>query len=348
MASGDLCQQPDDHWSDTCLRRIYAKPLALWPAPRIEGGGPWQEMAPASHPDLSDSVPYGLLRLGIELFYDPALSASGKISCASCHRPNAAFADNQTISPGHAGRLGRRNAPALVSVASATSLFWDGRAPDLEHQALGPIADSKEMAMPLAELAARLAARPGYPQRFQTAFGDPTVTLARIQSALAAYERTLQPARTRFDRLLEGDVDAFDTRELLGLHLFRGKAGCMTCHSGAALNDNRFHNLGLTYFGRSKYEDLGRYGVSGDPADVGKFRTPTLRNIGRSGPWMHNGLFVSLRGIVNMYNAGGFRPQPANMTQAADPRFPITSDLLKPLHLSEEEVQALEAFLNIL
>lgn len=347
-AASEACLGQDGHWDVACLRQRYLVPQAGWPAPRIEGGGEWREMAAVHTPDLPKTVPYALLKLGIRLFYDPALSASGEIACASCHRPEAAFADNRAISPGHAGRLGRRNAPALVGVVTASSLFWDGRAPTLEHQALGPIADTNEMAMPLAELPAKLAARPEYRAEFRQAFGDGEVTLARLQTALAAYQRTLQPERTRFDRFLEGEVAALDERELLGLHLFRGKAGCMTCHSGPTLNDNRFHNLGLTYFGRNKYEDLGRYEVSGDVRDVGKFRTPTLRNVARSGPWMHNGLFGSLRGILNMYNAGMFRPPPANAAQAADPRFPVTSDLLKPLKLSEEELQALEAFLKVL
>lgn len=347
LQAADDCSQISDDSTPACLRQAYARPLAQWPAPTVEGQVRWREMAPATTPDLPSTVPYPLLKLGIRLFFDPALSASGKIACASCHRPEHAYADTLAVTPGHAGRKGRRNAPALVGVASANHLFWDGRAPTLEDQALGPIADPAEMAMDLKELPARLAAIPGYAEEFTAAWGDREVTLARVQTALAAYQRTLVPARTAFDAFLAGDSTAFDDQQLLGLHLFRTKARCMTCHNGPALNDNEFHNLGLSYFGR-KYEDLGRYNVTGRIEDVGKFRTPTLRNISRSGPWMHNGLFRSLRGIINMYNAGMFHPKPANAAQASDPRFPVTSTLIKPLNLDERELQALEAFLKTL
>lgn len=341
------CRQPLDGRDPGCLRQAYARPLAEWPAPQVEGQVAWQEMASAKTPDLPSMISYPMLKLGIRLFFDPALSASGKIACASCHRPEHAYADTLAVTPGHEGRQGRRNAPALVGVAGASSLFWDGRAPTLEHQALGPIADPAEMAMELKELPAKLAAIPGYAEEFAAAWGDSAVTLERIQGALAAYQRTLVAERTAFDAFIDGDHKALDDRQLLGLHLFRTKARCMTCHSGPALNDNEFHNLGLTYFGR-KYEDLGRYNVTGKNEDVGKFKTPTLRNISRSGPWMHNGLFRSLRGIVNMYNAGMFHPKPANEAQAKDPRFPVTSTLVKPLELDEREMQALEAFLKTL
>jgi len=344
--SAEPCRQ-EAAWDVACLRQRYAVPLKAWPAPRIEGGGEWREMAAVNPPDLPKTVPYALLRLGIRLFYDKALSDSGEIACASCHRPDHAFADTLPVTPGHAGRKGMRNAPALVGVSHATSLFWDGRSPTLEHQALGPVADPAEMAMALDKLPGKLAAIAGYREDFRRAYGDDAVTLPRIQSALAAYERTLVPTPTRFDAFLKGQAQALDDKELLGLHLFRTKAGCMTCHHGPALSDNKFHNLGLTWFGR-KYEDLGRYKVTGDVRDVGKFKTPTLRNVAQSGPWMHNGLFPALRGILNMYNAGMPRPKPVNEAQAADPRFPVNSGLLKPLDLNEEEIRALEAFLHVL
>ncbi len=344
-AAGDICRY-DTAWDHSCLRQHYAAPIERWPAPRIEGEGNWQEMAPVSLA-AGKPEPEAKRKLGERLFFDPALSASGRISCASCHQPQHAFADTLPITPGHEGRKGRRNAPALIGVGLATSLFWDGRAASLEQQAAGPIADPAEMAMSLAELPAKLEAVAGYLEDFRQAYGESQVTLERIQTALAAYQRTLIPEKTRFDAFLEGQRNALDAQELLGLHLFRTKARCMTCHHGPALNDNQFHNLGLTYFGR-KYEDLGRYHVTGKPEDSGKFRTPTLRNVSRSGPWMHNGLFRSLRGILNLYNAGMPRPKPASTEQTADPRFPVTSNLLKPLQLNEEEIRALEAFLKIL
>ncbi|MBF0806875.1 cytochrome-c peroxidase, partial [Streptococcus sp. 19428wA2_WM07] len=141
---------------------------------------------------------------------------------------------------------------------------------------------------------------------------------------------------------------ALNDRELLGLHLFRTKARCMSCHSGALLTDQQFHNLGLTYYGRKKYEDLGRYLVTGKNEDVGKFRTPGLRGVAQSGPWMHNGLFPQMVGLLNMYNAGMSRPVPQNAQQAADPKFPVTSPLLRPLQLTSDEIIALKSFLEVL
>lgn len=346
-ASASDCRQPLDGSDPSCLRQAYSRPLPQWPAPQVEGDVTWREMAAVQAPRLQEAMPYPLLKLGIRLFFDPALSESGKIACASCHRRENAYADTLPVTPGHEGKLGKRNAPALVGVAHATSLFWDGRSPSLEHQALGPIADPVEMAMNLEKLPARLAAIPGYAEDFAAAWGSPEITLERIQATLGAYQRTFVPQRTAFDDFLEGRGDALDDQQLLGLHLFRTKARCMTCHSGPALSDNEFHNLGLTYFGR-KYEDLGRYNVTGRNEDVGKFRTPTLRNVSQSGPWMHNGLFRVLRGVVNMYSAGMFHPKPANAEQAADPRFPVTSPLVKPLDLDAQERQALEAFLRVL
>jgi cytochrome c peroxidase len=216
-------------------------------------------------------------------------------------------------------------------------------------QALGPLQHADEMAMDVPALPAKLAALDNYRAQFDAAFGQAGgVTLARILSALAGYQRTLLPPATRFDAFMEGERTALHDRELLGLHLFRTKARCMTCHSGALLTDQQFHNLGLAFYGRKKYEDLGRYLVTGQPQDVGKFRTPSLRGVAHSGPWMHNGLFPQLAGVLHMYNAGMSRPAPRNAEQAADPKFPVTSPLLQRLQLSSDEIIALKSFLEVL
>lgn len=344
VPTADPCLRADAGWDVACLRAAYARPLAEWPRPQVADGESWQEMASlASLPAMP--VPAAQAALGERLFADPRLSRSDLVACISCHRPSHAFADTQSVSAGHEGRLGRRNTPTLFGAAQAPALFWDGRAASLEAQATGPIAHPDEMAMPLAELPAKLAALDGYPAAFKQAFGDGEVTLARIVGALAAYQRTLRAPLTAYDRFLDGERAALDERALVGLHLFRTKGRCMSCHSGPLLTDNRFHNLGLTYYGR-EYEDLGRHEVSGLAEDVGRFRTPTLRQVSGSGPWMHNGLFRNLRGILNMYNAGMPRPQPANAAQAADPKFPVTSPLLQPLKLDAAELDALEAFLG--
>lgn len=348
----DPCRRADTGWDTACLRAAYRAPVAQWPRPQVPDGTTWEEMAPLSALP-APAVAAAPAALGERLFADPRLSRSDLVACISCHRPSHAFADTQAVSSGHDGRLGRRNTPTLYGAAHLPALFWDGRAASLEAQASGPISHPDEMAMALDALPAKLAALDDYPAAFAHAFGedegDGVVTLARIVAALAAYQRTLRPPRSAFDRFLDGEHAALDERALLGLHLFRTKGRCMTCHSGPLLTDNRFHNLGLTYYGR-EHEDLGRYQVSGRNEDVGRFRTPTLRQVAASAPWMHNGLFRSLRGILNMYNAGmpRPRPRPANAEQAADPRFPVTSPLLQPLHLDATEVEALEAFLGTL
>ncbi|MGK5046076.1 cytochrome-c peroxidase [Janthinobacterium sp. GB4P2] len=342
-----VCTTPQG-WNLACLRHTYARPMAGWPRPQVAEGVMPAELAPVSAmPALS--VAPAVVALGQRLFNDPRLSRSNAVACLSCHSPAHSFADSKRVSVGHEGRLGQRNAPGLLGVAQIKPLFWDGRASSLEEQALGPLQHADEMAMDVPALPAKLAALGDYTAQFDAAFGQGAgVTLPRILTALADYQRTLLPPVTRFDTFLEGERTALNDRELLGLHLFRTKARCMTCHSGALLTDQQFHNLGLTYYGRKKYEDLGRYLVTGKDEDVGKFRTPGLRGVAQSGPWMHNGLFPQMVGLLNMYNAGMLRPVPQNAQQAADPKFPVTSPLLQPLHLTSEEIIALKSFLEAL
>ncbi|MCC7600121.1 cytochrome-c peroxidase [Janthinobacterium sp. FW305-129] len=335
-------------WDLACLRQIYVRPIAGWPRPHVPEGVTPQEMAPVSAMPAPLVAP-AVAALGQRLFNDPRLSRSNAVACLSCHSPAHSFADSKRVSVGHEGRLGQRNTPGLLGVAQIKPLFWDGRASTLEEQALGPLQHPDEMAMDVPALAAKLAALDDYPAQFNAAFGKKDgVTLPRILTALADYQRTVLPPVTRFDTFLEGERTALNDRELLGLHLFRTKARCMTCHSGALLTDQQFHNLGLTYYGRKKYEDLGRYLVTGKDEDVGKFRTPGLRGVAQSGPWMHNGLFPQMVGLLNMYNAGMSRPVPHNAQQAADPKFPVTSPLLQPLQLTSGEIIALKSFLEAL
>ncbi|MGK5080657.1 cytochrome-c peroxidase [Janthinobacterium sp. HLX7-2] len=334
-------------WDMACLRQLYAQPVAKWPRPQVPDGVTPAEMAPVSAMAPAKVSP-PVVALGQRLFNDTRLSGSNAVACISCHSPAHGFADSKRVSAGHAGRLGQRNVPGLLGVGQIKSLFWDGRAATLEEQALGPLQHADEMAMDVPALPAKLAAQGDYTVQFDAAFGKGDgVTLPRILTALADYQRTLLPPVTRFDTFLEGERTALNERELLGLHLYRTKARCMTCHSGALLTDQQFHNLGLAYYGRKKYEDLGRYLVTGKDEDVGKFRTPSLRGVAQSGPWMHNGLFPLL-GVLNMYNAGMARPVPQNAQQAADPKFPVTSPLLQRLKLTPDEVQALKSFLEVL
>ena len=325
------------------LREAYTGPITSWPAVETTGDTPFEEMAPLVRPEADPDD--AMAALGKELFFDPILSASGQIACASCHHPDLAFTDGIKTSVGHDRVQGRRNAPTLLDKADQPLFMWDGAALSLEHQALMPISNPIEMADTQAETVARVNADADYAQRFRAATGQDTVSMTDITAALAAYERTLT-RRTKFDRFLEGEREVFSDQELFGLHLFRTRARCMTCHSGPRLTDDEFHNIGLTYYGR-RYEDLGRYTLTEEPADVGGFRTPSLRHVPRTGPYMHNGLFPSLRGIVNLYNAGGARPRPREGMED-DPLFPETSPLLPELNLTPDEKDALVAYLETL
>jgi len=332
-----------------CLRMVYAQSIERWPAPHVDAGVDWQELAalPPTPPEPSDNpATPEKIALGERLFHDPRLSRSGQIACASCHEPDLGWADGRKVSFGHDRQRGRRNAPSVLMSAWAEPLFWDGRAASLEEQALMPIEDPLEMAFTLPELEQRLNHETDYPELFADVFAEPFVNAANLARALATYQRSLSPRNTRFDRFLGGQRQLLNDQQLLGLHLFRTRARCMNCHSGPALTDNRFHNLGLHFYGRPR-QDLGRYEVTGDPADVGAFRTPTLRGVSRSGPYMHHGLLPQLRGVVNLYNNGMPHPRPTP-EQRDDPLFPQPDPLLKPLGLSAHEIEAISAFLDML
>lgn len=334
--------------SDAELRLAYSGPPDSWPRPTLHPGAVFTEFAPLPPPPEPAANPTTPEKaaLGRQLFEDPRLSRSGQIACASCHEREIGFADRLRTSPGHDRQRGPRNSISVATAAWATPLFWDGRAGTLEAQSLHPLVDPVEMAGSLDEVEARIAAEPDYAPLFEAAFGDDDVSIERISHALAAFQRTLRPRSARWTRFVSGDVDALNDQQLRGLHLFRTKAGCANCHNGPLLSDLRFHNIGLTYYGRS-LEDLGRYAVTGEPADVGAFRTPSLLGVSRTGPWMHNGVFPQLDGLINFYNAGGARPA-RRPDQADDPLFPTTDPLLRPLELTREERADLLAFLEAL
>ncbi|WP_372391229.1 cytochrome-c peroxidase [Xanthomonas sp. NCPPB 3582] len=332
-----------------CLRQAYAGPQASWPRPHISEGATWRELAPlpTKAPEPFDNPATAQkIELGRQLFEDPRLSRSGQIACASCHDPQFGWGDGRRVSFGHDRQQGRRNAPSVAMAGFAASLFWDGRAPSLEEQALHPIEDGREMAFSSAGLVERLNRSVDYPGRFRRVFGTSRITGQDIARALAAFERSLVPRASRYDRFLQGRRELLTDQQLWGLHLFRTRARCMNCHSGPTLADNRFHNLGLHFYGRAR-QDLGRYEVSGDPRDSGTFRTPSLRQVGKTGPYMHTGGFTDLRSVVTAYNAGMPRPRPREQ-QRGDPLFPRPDPLLVPLGLQKEERDAIVAFLETL
>ncbi|WP_437918138.1 cytochrome-c peroxidase [Sphingobacterium sp. LRF_L2] len=331
------------------LRKLYSSgDLSQWPAPNIddavkEGFQDIGVLPKATYPA------YNLFtkekaQLGKMLFFDPRLSASKQISCANCHEPQLGFGDGKSLANGHGRRVGKRNAMTLYNVAFYKSFMWDGRAASLEDQVLLPTQDHVEMNTSLDVLVANVREINGYAQYFVEAFGDSGVTLQRIQYALATFERGIVSYPSKFDRFVSGQADALNDQELLGLHLFRTKARCINCHNTALFSDNKFHNDGQALYG-SRQEDFGHYHLTGEQKDIGAFRTPSLRDVALTGPWMHHGNFPTLRDVVELYNLGN--PAPIQRRVKVDEsKRPIPSPLLQKLNLSKEEVDAVIAFLG--
>ncbi len=283
--------------------------------------------------------------LGKMLFFEPRLSVSGQIACASCHEPQLAWSDGKQLANGHDRQFGKRNAMTILNTAYYDKLFWDGRAASLEDQARFPVKDHAEMNMDLTGLEDRIRKVEGYGPLFKKAFGDEKITLDRIFQSIASFERTVVSKRSRFDEFISGKADALKDEEVLGLHLFRTKAGCINCHNTPLFSDNKFHNDGQTLFGSSK-EDLGRYNITGNKEDVGLFRTPSLRDVAFTGPWFHHGDFASLKDIVLFYNLGNPSPIQKKYLGIRDSILPKTSPLLSKLNLTDKEIDAVVAFLG--
>jgi cytochrome c peroxidase len=328
------------------LRQLYAQPATQWPKPFIDAGVQWQELGilPESplKPYLDSLKP--VIALGKLLFFDPRLSGSGQISCATCHVPDLSWTDGREKAVGHDQQVNNRNTPSIFNVWYFKKLFWDGRSNSLEDQAFGPINSESEMHGDMSLIPSKLRSIPGYLPLFKAAYGNEAVDADRIAHALAVFQKTVVSRKSDFDYFLAGNQKMLTDAAVRGLHLFRTKARCMNCHNGPLFSDNEFHNIGLTYYGRT-YEDLGRYNITHRAADVGSFKTPSLRDVIRTRPWMHNGLFDNIEGVLNMYSAG--MPQPKRKPeQLNDTLFPVTSPLIKRLDLSKQEKEDIIAFLN--
>lgn len=329
------------------LRAAYSRPPAQWPGPHVDPGVTWRELGHlplVEHPAENPHSP-AKERLGKTLFFEPRLSASGDMACASCHDPDLAWADGRTVSFGHLRKPLARNAPTIRNVAFQQTLFWDGRAPSIEAQVEAVLLNPNEMHVTREHVEKVLAESAAYRDLFARAFGTPGVSFDRTAQALACFQRTVVGGHSRFDRFLAGDHAALADAELIGLDLFRREARCLNCHHGPLLSDGQFHDLGLSYYGRS-LEDLGRFEVTHDADDVGRFRTPSLRDVTRTRPLMHNGLF-ELSGVLAMYNIGMVAIK-RQAHQENDPLFPTKSSLLKPLGLNQQDLTDLEAFLGTL
>lgn len=245
---------------------------------------------PADNPPSDAKV-----ALGRQLFADAGLSGAGTSSCASCHVPEKAFADGLPTARGTNGRVLLRNTPTVINAVHMPSLFWDGRSPSLEDQALRPAMSGGEMGRHPAILADAIAANPRYRSMFAAAFPGEPVAEATIAKAIASYERTLVSGIAPFDRWLSGETRAISPQARRGFVIFAGKANCAACHSGWLLSDGKFHDVGLPD------DDLGRGGITNNKQLDHGFRTPSLREIGRTAPYMHNGSLKSLVDVVNHY-----------------------------------------------
>jgi cytochrome c peroxidase len=270
---------------------LFAAPAFGGKPPGDAPWGPLPEIAPA--PADNPTTP-AKAALGKQLFFDPRLSGANSLSCASCHKPELAFADGTQWNKGELGISLDRNTPTCLNVGFYTSLFWDGRSASLEDQALKPIESDVEMNQSLDELERELNDIPGYIEQFRRVF-DAEPNRRDVAKALAAYQRTLVAGRSPFDRYLLGDEDALSDDAKRGWELFRGEARCIECHNGPLLSDGKFHRMGVSE------EDAGREKVTGDRDDRYRFRTPSLRNVARTGPYMHDGTLSSLDKVVTYY-----------------------------------------------
>jgi len=271
-------------------------PLGLPPVP-----------VPADNPPTAETI-----ALGRRLYYDPGLSVDNTVSCASCHDPKFGFSDGKQFSEGVKGQKGNRNAPTVFNSAYWTVQFWDGRAPSLEKQAEGPVQNPVEMANTLGAVEKKLSADASYQADFEKAFGPGPITYEKVEKAIASFERTVISGNSPFDKYFYGgDKKALSAAAARGLEVFRSakKGNCAVCHTigekFALFTDNQFHNIGVGVNSKGELTDLGRYEVTKNEADRGAFRTPTLRNIALTAPYMHDGSLKTLKDVVDFYVGGG-------------------------------------------
>lgn len=272
------------------------------------------------------------VKLGRRLFFDPLLSENRTLACASCHDPRRGFADPRPVSTGVNDTRGKRNAPSLFNVAYGKRFFWDGRAMSLEDQVRFPIENPAELGNKLPVVVARLKQKTDYVSQFRDAFGE-GVTGWNVARAIASFERTLLLGNSAVDRFRGGKAASLSDDQRQGLWLFESRGRCWRCHSGKNFSDEGFHNTGVG--SERAMPDPGRQGISRRPADRGAFKTPTLRGVSRTAPYMHDGSIKTLRQVVEFYNKGGRR------NENLDP-------LMQPLKLSDRELGFLVEFLKAL
>jgi cytochrome c peroxidase len=338
-----------------------AAPLGLPPVP-----------VPASNPQTDAKI-----RLGDKLFHDKRLSADGKVSCATCHDQAKGFTDQRRVSQGFNSLTGTRNAPTVINAAYLQTLFWDGREPDLEGQSKQPFINPVEGGLANHDMLVNIVRQdPAYGKAFREVFGvdRDAITVDHIAMAIASFERTIVAGDAPFDRYFyAGDSKALTPAQVRGLALYTGKGRCVSCHrieqTQALFTDNRFHNIGVgfrsirgkedataeaflqdkhkganvdvTVLTKANMSELGRFAVTENITRVGAFKTPTLRNVAVTAPYMHDGSLKTLDDVVSFYNNGG-------RVKDTDPVSDFQSGGIRPLHLTDREKQDLVAFLQAL
>ncbi len=290
---------------------------------------------PAGFPEMEipdhNSLTVEKIALGKKLFFDPVLSSDSTMSCSSCHLPELAFADHIPVSTGVKGMKGTRNSPTLTNIGYAPYLFMEGEVNDLETQALAPIQHIEEMGLPLKEAVQRLRTDQKYEKLFTNAFGE-EASPGTIVRALACFERTIISGNSRYDQFNNGDSSALNEEEKKGMKLFfSDKTNCVQCHGGFNFTNYAFENIGLY----SNYEDMGKMRATSKPEDDGKFKVPTLRNIGLTFPYMHDGSINTLEEVVEFYNQG-------------EKKHTSQSKWIRPLNLTEKEKKEMVSFLHAL
>jgi cytochrome c peroxidase len=262
---------------------------------------PW--LRPEAAPAPAENMPnQARIKLGEFLFFDPRLSRKGSMSCASCHNPALGWSDGLKTAVGFDMHTLPRATPTIINASFNPIQMWDGRKGTLEEQALGPIQAEGEMNLPLPELLSRLKAIPGYAAFFEEAYPGMGITEVTVARAIASYERTVLSTESPFDRWRKGDEKAVNDSVKRGFELFTGKANCAICHMGYNFTDNGFHNIGLRDTGA---EDVGRFAQRPLKSMRGAFKTPTLRDISLTAPYMRNGAYTTLIEVVDHYDRGG-------------------------------------------
>jgi cytochrome c peroxidase len=274
--------------------------------------------------------------LGEKLFFDKLLSRDSSISCASCHKPEFAFADTVALSLGVRKQLTIRNTPGIMNLLGHGPFFWDGRAETLEEQALGPIESRGEMDLPISEVVNRLSRNDFYRQSFYKVYGE-NVSKDLMVKAIVAYENTLETSKTPFDKYMQGDTNAISAAAKRGQLIFNMKGKCFDCHFGPDFSNDDFKSIGL--FDGKAWNDSGQFLITRRSDDLGKFKTPGLRNVAITAPYMHNGKFATLESVIDYYN------EPSAVVPFHQNRDTIFN---KPLGLSKGEKSDLLAFLKTL